>query len=179
MPLKQPLIIPIDGEPYGLNKYRAYELVEDYTYYWKIDGTHYRIHIPAGFKYDGASVPRFVWSIIGLLPDGLGRAAALVHDYLYVHKGALPKGGYQEYVHAPLEPLENNVTPLDPASMEKLVNPPIVGPIWKDSKDVWTRKSSDKMFARLMREGGVPRVRRRLAYRGVRSAGWYWWKYVK
>lgn len=41
------------------------------------------IHVPAGFEHDGASVPRVVWTLSGLVPDGLIRAAALAHDYVY------------------------------------------------------------------------------------------------
>tara|TARA_R110000850_G_scaffold22191_3_gene64755 strand:+ start:800 stop:1198 length:399 start_codon:yes stop_codon:yes gene_type:complete len=35
-----------------------------------------------------------------------------------------------------------------------------------------TRKDADKLFAVLMREAGVPRWKRRLAYRAVRLWGW-------
>src|SRR5690606_14160663 len=47
------------------------------------DGTH--IHIPVGFEYDKASVPRMVW---WYLPrdDRHVIVAALVHDYLYEAK---------------------------------------------------------------------------------------------
>lgn len=43
--------------------------------------------IGKGFLYDGASVPRLLWTLTGLLPDGLIREAALVHDHLYRHRG--------------------------------------------------------------------------------------------
>lgn len=39
--------------------------------------------VPAGFEHDGASIPRLAWALSGLTPDGLIRAAALVHDFLY------------------------------------------------------------------------------------------------
>ena len=39
-------------------------------------GVRRRILIPKGFVYDGASVPRLVWTLSGILPDGLIRAAA-------------------------------------------------------------------------------------------------------
>lgn len=56
-----------------------YVLHTDYTY----EG----FTVPAGFEYDGASVPRLLWTLIGLLPDGLHRPAALIHDYLYSQGG--------------------------------------------------------------------------------------------
>ena len=71
----QPDIRPI-GE-------RKYFLVTPYTYTLS-NGKSYVV--PAGFETDGASVPRIAWSS-GVRPDGLIRAAAVVHDYLCVRKG--------------------------------------------------------------------------------------------
>jgi hypothetical protein len=42
--------------------------------------------IPSGFIYDGASIPRLLWTPLGVTPDGIHRAATLIHDYLYVNK---------------------------------------------------------------------------------------------
>lgn len=39
------------------------------------------IRVPAGFRFDAASVPRIVWSLIS--PTDLGVVAPLVHDWLY------------------------------------------------------------------------------------------------
>lgn len=49
--------------------------------------------VPAGYRCDGASIPRFAWTMTGLLPDGLHRAAALVHDYLYSEGGSTIRYG--------------------------------------------------------------------------------------
>lgn len=46
------------------------------------------IHVPEGFKTDLLSAPRITWSVIGLSPDGLYRAAAVIHDFLYTNQGA-------------------------------------------------------------------------------------------
>lgn len=141
--LEQPHNVPIDGRPLGLPRDRTYMLAHDYSYEWEKNGTPYRINIKAGFIYDGASVPRAAWSIAGLRPDGLLRAAATIHDFLYEHKGNLPKGSFQEWD-------------------EELI-------AWVEVKRTWTRKASDKMFGRLMREANVSRRRRRMAYLAVRS----------
>jgi hypothetical protein len=79
--MRQPDITPIQH-----SKYR-YRNDEDYTITIFVRGLPYFITIPAGFIYDGASVPRVLWSLSGLTPDGLIRAASLVHDWIYVHKG--------------------------------------------------------------------------------------------
>lgn len=43
--------------------------------------THREITIPAGFRFDLASVPRPLWSIVA--PFELSIAAPLIHDWLY------------------------------------------------------------------------------------------------
>lgn len=78
MAIPQPDIRPIaDG------KYRLHE-----TYRLAYGGVKFIIR--ERFIHDGASVPRLVWTLTGLRPDGLLRAAALIHDALYVHAGNLP-----------------------------------------------------------------------------------------
>lgn len=49
------------------------------------DGPSLRLIIPKGFRYDGASIPRWLWD---RLPRDDSRIifAATVHDYLYVHR---------------------------------------------------------------------------------------------
>lgn len=42
----------------------------------------YNFEIPKGYCYDGASVPRFFWRIIGSNTDNKFLIAALVHDVL-------------------------------------------------------------------------------------------------
>jgi hypothetical protein len=44
-----------------------------------IDG----VHIPPKFKWDGASIPRFLWRIIGSPFQPKLMVPSLVHDYLY------------------------------------------------------------------------------------------------
>ena len=47
---------------------------------------------------------------------------------------------------------------------------------WEDVEEPWTRVQADELFARLMREQGVPRWRRRAAYLAVRVAGRNHWR---
>lgn len=86
---EQPLIVPIkeSGD--------LYELCEDYIFIIYRNEVAHKIVIRKGFKYDGASVPKFFAGIVGFMPDGIHRPAALLHDYLYEHKGKLqPIGGF-------------------------------------------------------------------------------------
>ena len=41
------------------------------------------LEIPAGFESDGASVPRFFWSIVFPPDDDRALYAAIVHDFVY------------------------------------------------------------------------------------------------
>ena len=68
---EQPDIAPL---PEGLYCLRSNYIYED---------SHNYIFIKKGFIHDGASAPRIAWTLSGLTPDGVIRAAALVHDYLY------------------------------------------------------------------------------------------------
>lgn len=77
--LNQPVNKPISA--------KEYELIENYYYVWDKHDVQYALMVPKGFVCDGASVPRFCWSLLGIHPDGLNRAAALVHDYLYLMSG--------------------------------------------------------------------------------------------
>lgn len=62
-----------------------YTLVADFTY----GG----ITVPKGFRHDGASYSQLLFQ-----RDGIHRAAALIHDYLYDLKGELPEGVFsREY----------------------------------------------------------------------------------
>lgn len=45
------------------------------------------IVVPAGFRTDFASVPRGLWNLFP--PDGKGRDAAVVHDFLYSQRGGI------------------------------------------------------------------------------------------
>lgn len=144
----QPVNVPV-----SVTKYR---LVCEYSYLWQIKNDLYSLTIPAGFVCDGASVPRICWTLTGLTPDGLIRAAATVHDFIYTYKGDLPLGSFGR---------ENNFYNLKNPSYQ-----------YTYISQNWTRKQADKMFARLMREAGVSKFRRRLAYLAVRSFGMFYWK---
>lgn len=137
-----------EAKELGLNRYRSYITDEEYTYDHKEGDKHYRFIVPEGFKYDGASVPRIYWTIVGFLPDGLGRAAALIHDYIYVYKGKIPKG---------------HLLVKDDSGQ------------WVEYQGEWIRKRADKLFLSLLIKGGVPKIRRNLAYWAVKGFGWYPW----
>lgn len=69
----QPVCTPKPGNN------RFYRLVQPYGIYG--------VEIPAGFEWDGASLPRFVWTVFGYTPFmPCLMLPSLVHDYLYSQK---------------------------------------------------------------------------------------------
>jgi len=54
---------------------------------WMWNDVFKRLLVPKGYIYDGASVPRIVWTLVGLRPDGLIRAASLGHDAPFRSEG--------------------------------------------------------------------------------------------
>ncbi len=140
MSLPQPALIPV-----GENRWR---LTEDYACEWTHGGIRRRITVKAGFETDLASVPRPLWGF-GLPPDGLHRAAAVIHDALYMARGRMPTG--------------------------YLLYEELSGGQWARHLARYTREEADRLFGRLMREAGVPRWRRRLMYRAVRLVSWAFW----
>jgi hypothetical protein len=77
---------------FGCNDHApCYKLMSTYEY---VDEVTFPVtvvlRIPAGFHYDGASIPRLVWSVID--DDDLKLVGPLVHDALYRYGGDLPKG---------------------------------------------------------------------------------------
>jgi hypothetical protein len=75
-----------NNEPISPN---LYKLEQDYSIDIRISDKIYTFVIKKGFLYDGASVPRIVWTLTGLTKDGLLRAGALVHDAIYFPEGNL------------------------------------------------------------------------------------------
>lgn len=68
----------------------AWVLHEDYSYY---DAPRdCLLNIPAGFRFDLASVPRALWWLIA--PFELSIVAPLLHDWLYRHGGVVPGRSY-------------------------------------------------------------------------------------
>lgn len=51
--------------------------------------------IPVYYSWDGATIPRIGWTIVGLTPFGAHNVATLKHDYLYSYEGVIPGYPYK------------------------------------------------------------------------------------
>lgn len=103
--LLQPVAVP------DKNKFDAvYEVVEDYEITYK----NYIIWIPKFFQYDGASIPRLLWPVIGSPFNPKYMKAAAVHDWLY-HTHQVDRGTADEIFYKIL--LANKVGPNTAQSM--------------------------------------------------------------
>jgi len=80
--LNRPLLIPTDKMIAGRTVWR---LAEDLVFESRINGWGLRLRIPHGFCTDLASTPRLLWPIFP--PAGIWSSAAILHDYLYGHRG--------------------------------------------------------------------------------------------
>lgn len=148
--LKQPVATKIDDTHFILK--------EDYVYYWKMPGVNadhlnekYDVEnwiiVKAGFRWDGASVPQFLWKR-GYPTDGKHRAAALIHDFIYVNKGNLPDGSM-------ISRYQNEPNQIQYGSFARI--------------------DADRLFGRMMREAGVPEKKRKFMTGGVMWLGWIFW----
>jgi Protein of unknown function (DUF1353) len=135
--MKQPVLIPANDS--------QFVLLEEYIYTWESEGQRQCLVIAPGFVTDIASVPRFAWTLTGIQPDGLHRAAAVVHDLLYQWRGLpqWPSGRIQTW--------DNDQ--------------------WRDTEIRWTREACDELFRQLMTEAGAAPWRIRTMFWAVRCFG--------
>ncbi len=86
-----------DIRPLGESGDERYILNQDYSFaFYNREGLQ-ALTIMKGFKYDGASVPRWAMALIGFERDGVHRAASLVHDWLYVNEGKILEYVYDRH----------------------------------------------------------------------------------
>ena len=98
MPKLQPVPIKTKGKGFWkgiimwLLSTRNWVLTDDWKY--NIDGTEYVI--PAGFQFDGASIPKFLRTFFS--PVGVLLMGGLVHDYAYKYKTLLEANKRKQWV---------------------------------------------------------------------------------
>lgn len=104
MPILQPVPIATKGQPLLqrlwalLTVTRQWKLTRDW--YYRLPNERIII-IPAGFVFDGASIPKPLWGFLS--PVGLLLIGGLIHDFAYRYGylwEVVPDGGdFSEYYH--------------------------------------------------------------------------------
>lgn len=122
-----------------------YILDRDYHYRWSAHSHIWRITVPMGFRFDGASLPWATQLFIGKWD--LGKGPPCVHDWLYRYRGQIPDESLQVRR----------------------------GDDWVGLESNWSRYDCDRLFARHMRSVGVAKWKRRSAYFAIRAGGWWAW----
>jgi len=72
---EKPAVRPLEGSDY--------ELAQDFLFPAKVGEWDVVVHVRAGFRTDGASVPRFLWRVLGSPYDPDIVAQSIGHDALY------------------------------------------------------------------------------------------------
>jgi hypothetical protein len=80
----QPAVVAVGG---GVSR-----TLQPNEYQYDHQQRRYRLVVPAGYLFDGASIPRFFWTMLGLAPHGDMDGPALAHDIIYQYQGKLPSG---------------------------------------------------------------------------------------
>jgi hypothetical protein len=78
---------------------RMFRLDYNHTCSWETDTQSYVLTAPKGFLWDGATIPRALWSLAGYHPSGLMLAPSMWHDYIYVNKGKFINQSTNEEVY--------------------------------------------------------------------------------
>ncbi len=121
--------------------------LKEWRMMFSIDGVMYWLIIPAGFVFNGASIPRLLWTLLGLAPHGVMDGPALPHDFIYQFQGKLPAGS--------LKTLKDNV------------------PV--DSNRIITRSEADTLLGQLCEYFNINGYRSWMVWAGVRIGGWLPW----
>ena len=142
---------------------KGYQVLEPYTVCFNAKTetgglARFKVTVPAGFVTDLASVPRLLWAIVPR--DGLHNGAAVVHDFLYQHRGR------------PQVPLCGPDACQTGSTLERLSLHGYM-PAGEDAK--LTRKQCDEAFLYLMLAAGVSKGLAQTMYRAVRLFGWAAW----
>lgn len=137
-----------------------YVLEEEYLYDWQKGYWIFQLAVPKFFGTDIASIPkRLRWT--GFRADGLHRAAAILHDFLYYHKGKVPNTGVGGFYRLGKVLDKEGFT--------------FTEDNFTDSITTWSRKQVDELFLKVMKEAGVKWYKRKTMYWAVRMFGQSHW----
>lgn len=113
----QPLIIAYDSEESERQNDKIWRVISGFRYYYPHQGSLGVFEVPEGFYTDGASVPRWLWSLVP--PWGSYGQAAVLHDFMLVTRSI--------YINEKYEPIPMSlINRIFYRSMKQLGEPRIV-----------------------------------------------------
>lgn len=122
---------------------RIKKLCAPWQCHWRYNGQERWMDVPVDYLYDGGSIPRPAWSIIGITPSGPGDSGFLPHDVLY-----RAKGGKKPEAYAGAKVYNHN-----------------------GSNVLVSREEADWVMYEGLRLWGIPKHRARIAWFFVRAFG--------
>jgi len=126
---------------------RAKKVTEVWKCWWCYRGKTRIMTVVAAYLYDGGSIPRIAWSILGITPSGPGDGGFLPHDVLFRAMGGKKPKAYKGCTVTN----ENGNAVCVP------------------------RVEADWVMYEGLRRGGIAKHRCRIAHAFVRTFGrWHW-----
>ena len=114
---------------------------------WRYHGMKRFMEVVVDYEYDGGSIPRPGWTLLGILPSGQGDGGFLPHDVLYRAKGGkLP----EKYEGCTVVNENGNAV-------------------------IVSRREADWVMKAGLLYDGIPARRAVPATGVVRALGWYYW----
>ena len=136
---------PVDQHVLGTKHIKR--VTEEWFCNWKYRGLRRFMRVVVEYLYDGGSIPRIGWTVLGVTPSGPGDCAFLPHDVLYRSEGGRK---VDALCGCTITNENGNAVLID-------------------------REESDWVMYAGLRFGGIIKRRARIAHVIVRSAGWYHW----
>lgn len=127
---------------------KEFALFQDFPVRIVYGGFDMIITVPKGFVFDGATVPRILWTLSGLYPAGLIMAGSCIHDWLY--KRRRRKVRVQVF---------NDILK-----------------VWEKKHMIFTRKEADDIMRIVNTLSGMDSKDIERAYFAVRTFGWILWQ---
>jgi hypothetical protein len=140
-------------------------LAEDWFVVFEMAGKRYRLTITSGFLFDGASIPRLFWTILGLAPHGVMDGPALPHDCGYEVQGV-----FTLHINGELNP-----APLSGGALAYLEVYAPSGAVWMLTSRAMSKPELDQLLRLLCRHFAIVK-RSRLVWLGVKLGGGFAWR---
>lgn len=125
-----------------------WELRERWVYRWRARNRDWRIILKQGFAFE-PSVPRPLWGLVSPVET---LTASAPHDFIYRYRGLIPPAGAEGRLEVRGDDGK-----------------------WTPYTEQVPRRNADRLFGRILKEQGVSRWRRWLAFKAVHWFGWAWW----